>query len=65
MKRTLLEQTKIGDSLSIDVEMEEGEIRLEIVSANGSVSHVFGFDEWENFVDGVKRANASMAAEED
>ena len=65
MKKTLLKKTPIGESLSMQVEMENHVIRLDIVSKEGSARHSFSFAEWEDFVDGVKQANASMAGEED
>ncbi len=65
MKRTLLEETKLSETLSLSVEMEEGRITLKLGSDANPLEYTFEFDEWENFVEGVKRANASMGADED
>jgi len=45
MKKTLLEQTKIGEFLTIGVEIEEDEAGLYIASADVSASCAFKFDE--------------------
>jgi hypothetical protein len=60
MKKTLLEQTRIGEFLTIGVEMDQDEIGLYIASADVSASCAFKFDEWENFVEGVNKANALL-----
>lgn len=60
MKKTLLEQTKIGEFLTIGVEIEEDEVGLYIASADVSASCAFKFDEWEKFVDGVNKANSNL-----
>ena len=59
-KKTLLQETKIGDFLTIGVEMEEDEIGLYIASADVSASCAFEFDEWEKFVEGVNKANTQF-----
>ena len=56
MKRALLPQTKIGEFLSMGVEMEEDEIGLYIASSDVSASCAFKFDEWEKFVMGDRYA---------
>ena len=60
MKEELLPQTKIGEFLSIGVELEGEEVGLYIASADVSASCGFKFDEWENFVEAVDRANAKF-----
>jgi len=45
MKKELLPQTKIGDFLSIGVEMDQDEIGLYVASADVSASCAFKFDE--------------------
>ena len=57
MKKELLSQRKIGEFLSMGVEMEEEEIGLYIASSDVSASCAFKFDEWERFIEGVERAN--------
>lgn len=56
---------ELSDSLTLSVEMEDGKITLKLDSDTNPLSYPFEFKEWENFVDGVKRANAMMGAEED
>jgi len=57
MSKTLLEETKIGEVLSMGAEMEEDEVGLFIASADVSASCGFKFDEWEKFVEGVNKAH--------
>ena len=57
MSYTLLEETKIGDLLTVGFEMEKDEVGFFIASADVSASCGFKFDEWENFVEAVKKAD--------
>jgi len=57
MKKELLPQTKIGDFLSIGVEMDQDEIGLYVASADVSASCAFKFGEWKKFVRGINKAN--------
>ncbi len=57
MEKTLLEETRIGEVLSMGVEMDDNEIGLFIASADVSASCGFRPDEWEKFVEGVKKAH--------
>ena len=57
MKKELLPQTKIGDFLSIGVEMDPDEIGLYVASADVSASCAFKFDEWKKFVQGINKAD--------
>jgi len=57
MKKELLPQSKIGDFLSIGVELEGEEIGLYIASADVSASCAFKFDEWKKFVQGINKAD--------
>lgn len=57
MKKELLPQTKIGDFLSIGVEMDQDEIGLYVASADVSASCAFKFDEWKKFVQGINEAD--------
>ncbi len=57
MKKELLPQTKIGDFLSIGVEMDQDEIGLYVASADVSASCAFKFDEWQKFVQGINEAD--------
>jgi len=59
-RRTLLEETKIGEFLSVGVEMEGEEVGLYIASADVSASCAFKFDEWENFVKAVNKADENF-----
>ena len=56
-KKQLLSQRKIGEFLSMGVEMEGEEIGLYLASADVSASCAFKFDEWKRFVEGVNEAN--------
>ena len=62
MSKTLLEETKIGEVLSMGAEMEEDEIGLFIASADVSTSCGFRPDEWEKFVEGVNKAHEQYLA---
>jgi len=55
MKKELLPQTKIGDFLSIGVEIDQDEIGLYVASADVSASCAFKFDEWKKFVQGINK----------
>ena len=57
MKKELLPQAKIGDFLSIGVELEQDEIGLYVASADVSASCAFKFDEWKKFVQGINKAD--------
>ena len=57
MKKKLLPETKIGDFLSIGVEMDQDEIGLYVASADVSASCAFKFDEWKKFVQGINKAD--------
>jgi len=57
MKKELLPQTKIGDFLSIGVEIDQDEIGLYVASADVSASCAFKFDEWKKFVQGINKAD--------
>ena len=59
-KKTLLSETKIGESLAIGCELNNNEIGLYIASLDVSASCGFKFDEWDNFVRGVNRANKNL-----
>jgi len=60
MKKELLPQRKIGEFLSIGVEIEEEEIGLYIASSDVSASCAFKFSEWEKFVKGINKANEEL-----
>ncbi|MGM0569032.1 MAG: hypothetical protein ACQESB_07455 [Elusimicrobiota bacterium] len=57
MSYTLLDETKIGDLLTIGFEMENDEVGFFIASSDVSASCGFKFDEWENFVKAVNDAD--------
>ena len=57
MKKTLLEETKIGEFVTIGCELEGEEIGLYVASADVSASCAFKFNEWEKFVEGVNKAH--------
>lgn len=50
-------QTKVGDLLSIGVEIDQDEIGLYLASADVSASCAFKFDEWKKFVQGINKAD--------
>ena len=56
-QKTLLDETKIGDLLTIGCVMEEDEVGLFIASADVSASCAFKLDEWQRFVEGVNKAH--------
>jgi hypothetical protein len=58
--KTLLPETKIGESLEIGCELNNDEIGLYIASLDWMASCGFKFDEWDNFVRGVNRANKNL-----
>lgn len=58
MKNVLLEETKIGEFLTVGCEQEEEEVGLYIASADVSASCGFKFDEWEKFVEAGNTANS-------
>ena len=58
MKNILLNETKIGEFLTVGVEMEEDEVGLLIASSDVSAGFAFKFDEWDKFVEAVNRADA-------
>jgi len=60
MKKVLLKETKIGEFLTIGVQMEEDEVGIFIASADVSASCAFKFDEWEKFVAGINKANKAF-----
>ncbi len=60
MKKELLPQSKIGDFLSIGVEMDQDEIGLYVASADVSASCAFKFDEWKKFVQGINKADEQL-----
>jgi hypothetical protein len=63
MEKTLLEETKIGEFLTMGVEVEEDEIGLFLASADVSASCAFKFDEWVKFVEGINKANDEFEKE--
>ena len=63
MKRTLLDETKIGEFLTIGAEIEEDEVGLFIAFSDVSASCAFKFDEWKKFVEAVNKANTRLKEE--
>ena len=59
-KKTLLPETKIGESMAIGCELEKDEIGFYIASLDVSASCGFKFEEWEYFVRGVNEANKNL-----
>jgi len=60
MKETLLQETRIGDVLTIGAEMEGDEIGFFLASADVSASCGFMVEEWDRFVEGVNTANERL-----
>lgn len=52
-----MKETKIGEFLTIGVEMEENEVGIFIASADVSASCAFKFDEWKKFVARINKAD--------
>ncbi len=57
MKKILLGETKLGKSIAVGCELEGDEIGFYIAAADVSAICVFRFDEWENFVSAINKAN--------
>jgi len=57
MKKVLLKETKIGESLTVGCELEGDEIRFFIASLDVSASCAFKFKEWNQFTGAVDTAN--------
>jgi hypothetical protein len=55
--KTLLEETKIGEGISIEAVMDDDEVGLLIASVDVSASCAFSHEEWEVFVECVNQAN--------
>jgi len=57
MKKILLEETKLGKSMAVTCELEGDEVGLFIAAADVSAICVFQFEEWENFMRAVNKAD--------
>ena len=57
MKGILLEETKLGKSIAVSCELDGDEIGLFIAAADVSAICVFQFEEWENFMRAVNKAD--------
>lgn len=57
MKKILLEETKLGKSIAVGCELEGDEIGLYIAAVDISAICVFKFEEWDNFIRAVSKAN--------
>ena len=57
MKKILIEETKLGKSIAVSCELVEDEIGLFISTVDVSTICVFQFEEWENFMRAVTKAN--------
>ena len=60
MKKVLLPETKIGESLAVGCELEGDKIGFYIASLDVSASCDFEIKEWNQFVEAVNTANASL-----
>ena len=60
MKKILLKKRKIGEHLTIGCELEGDEIGFFIASLDISASCAFKIKEWNQFVEVVNTANASL-----
>lgn len=60
MQKELLEETKIGEVLSVGAQIDEEEVGLFIASADVSASCGFKYDEWEKFVEAVNKADENF-----
>jgi hypothetical protein len=56
-RRVLIPKTKIGEFLTIGVELERDEIGLFLASTDVSASCAFKFMEWSEFVKAINMAN--------
>jgi len=57
MKKILLEETKLGKSMAVSCELVEDEIGLFISTVDVSTICVFQFEEWENFIRAINKAD--------
>lgn len=55
--KTVIDEKKIGEKLTIGVETERDEIGLFIASEDVSASCAFRMDEWKAFVKAIKEAD--------
>ena len=60
MKKILLPETRIGNSLAVGCELEGNEIRFFITRFDVSARCAFEIKEWNQFVEAVNTANASL-----
>lgn len=60
MKKVLLKETKIGESLVVGCKLEGDEIGFFITSLDVSASCAFKVKEWNQFVEAVNTANANF-----
>ena len=58
--RVILDEQKIGKKLTVGVQTEGEEVGLLIASEDVSASCAFLEDEWDAFVEAIKKADAKM-----
>ena len=57
MLKTILDEKKIGEKLTVGVQAEADEVGLFLASEDVSASCAFRPEEWEAFVEAVKEAD--------
>ncbi len=58
--KTIIDERKIGEKLTVGVQAEAGEVGLFVASEDVSTSCAFYPEEWEKFVEAVNEADARI-----
>ena len=61
---TILDEKKLGEKLSVGVQADNGEVGLFIASEDVSASCAFLPEEWDKFVEAVKKADRKIKERE-
>ena len=61
--KVILDELKIGEKLSIGVQAEAEEVGLFLASEDVSASCAFTHEEWDAFVEAVKKADQKIQEE--
>ena len=62
MRKTLLERTKIGEFLSMEANFNSEDIDLILYSVDVASNCVFKKEEWQHFVENVKKIDEEFQA---
>jgi len=64
MKRVLLKETRIGDTLIVDFEQNEEQVVLAMGSCDAMTVYAMEIEVWKDFVRAVNQANIIQKLEE-